>query len=230
MKSILNRGILITFSLGVLAFIIYFVLDIVSRVWRPVIMSLFHNQDLVIPLTIVFSVMVILFVGWAFSPNRMSNRVGILLSKVPVLNWFLGDGRIPQSARDMPGVLVRFSEGAYFIGALTGLQKMKSKDGQVRVMYKIYSPSAPVPWSGLPIIFVTREQVIPLKINFGEVYGITTSFGRNTRELIEELTFADETLDVVPVADSTEEEPILPELRIEPGSSEAQQFQPSDRR
>ena len=70
-----------------------------------------------------------------------------------------------------------------------GTVAFRDKNGEMDNLYKLYCPSAPVPWSGLPIVFAKPEQVIMLKISFGEVYAITTSFGRSAPEILEELTF-----------------------------------------
>ena len=192
MKGIMTRGALIFFSLGILAFIIYTLLDLLVKLWRPLIISLTGRDYLVIPLAIVFTVLVIALIGFIFSRRRLFDRFSSFWARIPIINWFLGEKRIPQSIHDMPGALVRFSDGSYYIAALVGNQKFRNKSGELENMYKLYCPSAPVPWSGLPIIFAKREQVILLKISFGEVYGITTSFGRSAPEILEELSFEDD--------------------------------------
>ncbi len=191
MKSIMTRGVLIVFSLGILAFIVYTLLDFLIKLWRPLIISLTGREYLVIPLTIIFTILLIALVGFIFSRKNLFDRFSSLWARIPVVNWFLGEKRIPQSIHDMPGALVRFSDGSYYIAALVGNQKFRNKNGELEHMYKLYCPSAPVPWSGLPIIFARREQVILLKISFGEVYGITTSFGRSAPEIMEELSLED---------------------------------------
>jgi len=192
MKRILIRGTALVFSAGVLAFIIYYVLDFLIKLWRPVIMAMFDREYLVTPLTIVFTILLVIFVGFLFTQKTMAEH----LRKFPVVSLLFGEGkRIPHTIHDMPGALVKFSEGSYYIAALVGNQKFRNKEGAIELMYKLYCPSAPVPWSGLPIIFARKEQVIPLKISFGEVYGITTSFGRSAPEMLEELSLEDEHID-----------------------------------
>ena len=188
----MTRGVLIVFSLGILAFIVYTLLDFLVKLWRPLIISLTGREYLVTPLAIVFTILLIALVGFIFSRRNLFDRFSSLWARIPVVNWFLGEKRIPQSIHDMPGALVRFSDGSYYIAALVGNQKFKNKNGELEHMYKLYCPSAPVPWSGLPIIFAKREQVILLKISFGEVYGITTSFGRSAPEIMEELSLEDD--------------------------------------
>jgi uncharacterized membrane protein len=159
LKSIMTRGTLIVFSTGVLAFIIYTLLDILVQFWKPAIVSLTGREYLAVPLTIVFTILIIALVGFIFSQKRLFDRFSGLTARIPIINWFLGERRIPQSIHDMPGALVKFSDGSYYIAALVGNQKFKNRNGELEEMYKLYCPSAPVPWSGLPIIFA--EQSAP---------------------------------------------------------------------
>ncbi len=126
-----------------------------------------------------------------FSNKQARAVFGKFAIRLPIIGWIFGEGRVPQSVHDMPGALVRFSEGSYYIAALVGRQKFVSKSGELENMYKMYCPSAPVPWSGLPIIFARPEHVIILKLSFGEVYGITTSFGKSAPETLEEIALHD---------------------------------------
>ena len=174
MKAIMARGAFIVFSVGILTAIIYYMLDLLTRLFEPLVMPWLGIKYLVTPLIIVFVLLLIFIVGFVFTRRILFDRLGKPISKVPIINWFFGERRIPQTINDMPGALVRFADGSYYIAALVGEQKFKNKRGDIELMYKLYCPSAPVPWSGLPIIFAKQEHVIPLKISFREVYGITT--------------------------------------------------------
>jgi uncharacterized membrane protein len=191
LKDSMARGTLIGFSLSILAFIVYTLLKILTDWWRPVITGLTGRESLVFPLTIIFTTLIIAIVGFVFSKKQARVIFAKFATRIPVIGWLFGEGRIPQSVHDMPGALVRFSEGSYYIAALVGRQKFVSKSGQLENMYKMYCPSAPVPWSGLPIIFARPEHVIILKLSFGEVYGITTSFGKSAPETLEEISLDD---------------------------------------
>jgi uncharacterized membrane protein len=193
LREVLTRGALIVFSAGVLAFIVYTLGYILAGWWRPVVKSLTGSESsfVVVPLTLVFTALLVVVIGFAFSWKRLLDLFSRFAARVPVMNWFLGERRIPQSINDMPGALVRFTEGGYYIAALVGGQRFVSKSGEPESMYKLYCPSAPVPWSGLPIIFARPESVIILKLSFGEVYGITTSFGRSAPETLEEISLSD---------------------------------------
>jgi len=188
LKDIMARGALIVFSLGILAFIVYTLLDLLVQLWEPLIESITRREYLLIPLTIVFTILLTAVVGFIFSRRKLFDRFSWLAARIPVINWFFGEKRIPSSVHDMPGALVRFSEGSYYIAALVGNQKFRNREGEIENLYKLYCPSAPVPWSGLPIIFARPEHVILLNLSFGEVYGITTSFGRSAPDILEELS------------------------------------------
>ncbi|MEE8470148.1 MAG: hypothetical protein V3S51_02335 [Dehalococcoidia bacterium] len=187
MSRIMIRGTIIVFSLGIIAFLVLLLLDFLTRLWRPAIKPLVGEDYLVTIIAVVITLPLIAAVGFIFSRENLSGRVGRFLGRIPIINWFVGDRRIPQSVHDMPGALVRFSEGSYYIAALVGKQDFRNKKGEMELMYKLYCPSAPVPWSGLPIIFARQEHVILLKLSFAEVYGITTSFGRTAPQILEEL-------------------------------------------
>jgi uncharacterized membrane protein len=172
MKKALTTGLLVVLPIGILVFLFKWVMiDFLAVLFRPLILLLFGKEYLVIPLTIVFTVLIIFLVGFLFS-------------WVDIGKLFR---RIPKNIQGMPGALVELGSETYFIAAIIKKVKLKKDRGETTILYVLYGPSAPIPWSGLPIIFAKEEKVIPLKISFGEVYGITTSFGRTTPELLEEL-------------------------------------------
>ncbi len=188
MKATFLRGALIVFSLGVIAFLVYFVLDFITKLFRPAFSSLVGDDTYLITLIGVAAILFLIWaIGFLFAPQNLTGRWGRFWGRVPILNWFMGERRIPRTVHDMPGALVKFADGSYYIAALVGEQKFVDKNGTMHKMYRLYCPSAPVPWSGLPLIFARAEQVILLKLSFAEIYGITTSFGRTTPELLEEL-------------------------------------------
>ncbi len=187
MKKIITRGMLIVFSMGIAGFFIYVVLDYITKMWKPVIKPLVVYDPLVTIVGVIMILILILAVGYLFSPAKLSGRWGRFWGRIPVINWFLGERRIPTSVKDMPGALINFAEGSYYIAALLGEQKFMNKNGEMSLMYKLYCPSAPMPWSGLPLIFAQADCVTLLKLSFAEIYGITTSFGKTTPELLEEL-------------------------------------------
>ena len=191
MKTIMSRGTLIVFSVGVLVAIIAFVLDFLTNLFKPLITPWLNMDYLVTPVAIIFVLILIFVVGFIFTRKTLFNFMIGIMGKIPFINWFIGQQKLPQTINDMPGALVRFAEGSYYIAALVGEQKFKNDEGYIEILYKLYSPSAPIPWSGLPIIFARKEQVILLKITFRQVYAITTSFGSSTPAIIEEFRLTD---------------------------------------
>ena len=186
-KIVMIRGAIIVFSVGIAGFFIYMVLDYITRMWKPVFKPLVVYDPLVTIVGVAMFILIIATIGYMFSPNKLSGNWGKLWGRIPIINWFLGQRKMPRSVSDMPGALIRFAEGGYYIAALLGEQQFKNKDGETYLMYKLYCPSAPMPWSGLPLIFAEAQCVLVLKLSFAEIYGITTSFGRTTPKLLEEL-------------------------------------------
>jgi uncharacterized membrane protein len=187
MKGIFIKGTLIVFSVGIITFVIYFILDFITRLWKPAIEPMIEEEHLITVVAVVYTILLILIVGFIFTRENLFGRWGRFLGGIPLLNMFMGEKRMPQTVQDMPGALVKFAEGSYYIAALVGEQKFENRKGEIERMYKLYCPSAPVPWSGLPLIFARAEQVILLKLSFADIYAITTSFGRTTPELLQEL-------------------------------------------
>ena len=142
---------------------------------------LFNTEELAIPIAIGITIALVLLAALA-SKYALTYR---LLGRIPIINWFAGERITPESIKGTRGALVEFYDGCYFIAAFIGEGKVRTSTGDL-LLCKLYCPSAPIPWSGLPIIFAERKRVIPLKISFAEVYQITTSFGRSTREVMEE--------------------------------------------
>jgi uncharacterized membrane protein len=186
-RAILVKGTVIVFSAGVIAFIIYFVLDWLTDFWGLAFRSVVDHEVYLTLIAIAMTLLLVATVGFIFSRENLLSGRARFLGKIPLLNWFTGEKQMPQTVQDMPGALVRFSEGSYYIAAIVGGQKFQNKDGEIEMMYKLYCPSAPVPWSGLPLIFAKQEHVILLRLSFAEIYGITTSFGRASPEVLEEL-------------------------------------------
>lgn len=167
MRRIFIKGFLSLLLVGVVYFfgkvLIY---DLLVPIFRPLIMSLMgvENEYLVIILTVVFTILVIFIVG-LIPFGAVLKRRGIEKSH---------------------GAFVMINPGTYFIAAIITKVRFKKIDRRVQTLYVLFSPYSPFPWSGLPIIFAKKENVIPLKISYRELYSITASLGRNTPGVLEE--------------------------------------------
>jgi hypothetical protein len=167
MRSIFTKGIIVFLLVGILYFfgklIIY---DLLVPIFRPLIVSLIGRDDayLVILLTVALTVVIIFVVG-LIPFGRLFRR---------------------KSIEKSHGAFIVISPGTYFIAAIVAKIKFKKVNRKLQTLYVLFSPYSPFPWSGLPIIFVKEEKVIPLKISYRELYTITASLGRNTPEILEE--------------------------------------------
>lgn len=170
MRKIFIRGLLSLFLVGVIYFFSkILVYDFLVTIFRPFIRSTIgiENEYLVIILTVVFTILVIFIVG-LIPFGVVFKRKGIEKSH---------------------GAFVTINPGTYFIAAIVTKVKFKKIDKSMQILYVLFSPYSPFPWSGLPIIFAKEENVIPLNISYRELYSITVSLGRNTPEvLVEEMS------------------------------------------
>lgn len=162
-----KRGLYAVIGFGTLGFLLKVVFDFMANFFRPWVMVLLDREYLVMPITIVGTFVLIVVVG-------------LVITWIP-LGWL---GR--RFMRNKPGVMVVLQDGVYFIAAIIKKVEFKQLDGTTTILYVVYAPSAPFPWSGFPILFAKEERVFPIGISFGRVYGITTSFGRATPDVLEE--------------------------------------------
>ncbi len=167
MRGIFIKGCVAAMFIGVIYFfgkiIVY---DLLVPIFRPGIVSLIGRTDeyLIIILTVVFTIIVIFLIG-LIPFGRIVKRKAIEKSH---------------------GAFVIINPGTYFITAIVARVGFKKVDGRLQKLYVLFSPYAPFPWSGLPIIFAREKNVIPLKISYRELYSITVSLGRNTPRVLEE--------------------------------------------
>lgn len=167
MRGIFIKGFMAAMFVGVIyLFGKIIVYDLLVPIFRPGIVSLIGRTDeyLIIILTVVFTIIIIFLMG-LIPFGRLVKRKAIERSH---------------------GAFVIINPGTYFLAAIVARVGFKKADGRSQKLYVLFSPYAPFPWSGLPIIFAKEENVIPIKISFRELYSITVSLGRNTPSFLEE--------------------------------------------
>jgi uncharacterized membrane protein len=180
MRKILLSGLLACFLIGIAFFFFWFLIqDVLVVIFSPIILSLTGQQYLVIPLTLVFTVVVVFIVGFAVTRIKFQDIYARHIRKLPK---DLEKGR---------GALVMFGPGAYYLGVIIKETQIRQPDGNLERYYVLYCPSTPLPWSGLPVIYVEQKKVIPLKFTFGELYSLTGSFGANTPAILADLQTQD---------------------------------------
>jgi uncharacterized membrane protein len=173
LRKILLSGLLVCFLIGIaFLFFRFLIVDVLASLFRPVILDLTDREYLVIPLTLVLSFLVIFIVGF------ISTRINFQ-------DFYSRHfRRVPKDLEKGRGALVMFSPGAYYLGIIIKETMMIRANGQNGKYYVLYCPSTPLPWSGLPVIYVEQQKVIPLKLSYGELYSLVGSFGANTPQVI----------------------------------------------
>jgi uncharacterized membrane protein len=175
LRRILVSGLIACFLVGILIFLLRFVIfDILAPIFRPLIL-LFGEEYLVVPLSIVISFLVVLGVGYLTTRVKFQN----------VYNRYIR--RVPQDLETGRGALVLIGPETYFLAVIINEIQFKRANGEVQEYYVLFCPSVPLPWSGMPITVAEKKKVIPLVLSYGELYTIVGSFGRNTPELLVEL-------------------------------------------
>lgn len=170
-------GLIICFLIGILVFFFKFLLvDVLSPVFRPIVLHLFGEEYLVIPLTIVFTLCIVLIVG------AVSSKINFqyLINKYIIR-------RVPSEVEKGHGALVEFGEGSYYLAVMMKEVNFKRANGEIEKYSVLFCPSTPLPWSGLPVIYAKKEKVIPLKLSYSELYSIFGSFGATAPESLHEL-------------------------------------------
>ena len=172
MKKILTTGTLVVLSIGIIVFMgKLVVIDFLAVLSRPLILALFGKEHLVIPSTIVLTILIIILVGFLFSREFFAK--------------FLRS--VPRGVERNRSCLVMFGPEAFYIAAIIKEITFKRLSGDTKKYYILYCPSSPIPWSGLPIIFVEEKNVVLLNLSLRDIYNITASFGKNTPDVLEEL-------------------------------------------
>lgn len=178
MKKNFMTGFLAVFSIGIIGFIGKMVVyDFLAPFFRPLVLLLFGRDDayLVIILTIVFTI-VIMFL------------VGLVLSRVffqRIINWILK--KVIKDIEKGNGALVEKAPGVHDLAIFIKEIKFKRLTGLIENRCILFAPYAPIPASGMPIIFAKKEKVIRLTMSYRELYNTISSFGKNAPEIIEEL-------------------------------------------
>jgi uncharacterized membrane protein len=177
MRKILMTGLITCFLIGLVFFFLKFlIVDILAPVFSPLILFLFGKAYLVIPLSVVFTFIIIIGVGAASTRIRFQDFI----------NRYVIRG-IPKDLERGRGALVEFNPGTSFLAIIIKEVDLKRANGEMQRYYVLYCPSVPLPWTGLPMVFVEKQKVIPLRLSYGELYSIIGSFGTNVPATLAEL-------------------------------------------
>lgn len=176
MKKILGSGILAALSLGLIFFLGKFLIaDILGAVARPWIISWFHREYLVYPLTIALTLALIIVLGIFVSKIKILERITRLL----------GDGKDSKGGR----VALITHGDVDFFGLVTKEVKYIRLDGKTEDRCVVYLPTSPTAWTGAPIAFIPKNEVRLTAISMSpqEFYSTVSSFGLSCPEEIREI-------------------------------------------
>ncbi len=174
MKKIFMAGLMVVLMLGLIGLIFkVVVMDFLAGLFRTGIL-LFAPEPLVIPLALVFTVMLVIFIGFPASKIRFQGLANRFLDKV-----------LPKEKH---GVLVEKSSGTYDMAISIKKIEFVRLNGEIATLHLLYYPSAPTVWSsGLPIGLADEEKIIPIDCSDHQVYTIIATFGRNAPDTIREI-------------------------------------------
>jgi uncharacterized membrane protein len=175
-RKLITTGLIAVFLVGIVYFFFrVLIVDALTPIFRPLIVHLTDREYLVIPLTIVFTLVLVFIAGAIFTRIKFT----------AIFNRYLR--RVPKDLEKGRGALVSLAPDTFFLAMIIKEISFQRANGKLEKFYVLYGPSSPLPWSGLPILFVKKEKVVPLRISYGELYSITGSFGGTTPELLTEL-------------------------------------------
>jgi uncharacterized membrane protein len=176
MRRILISGLFACFLIGVVVFFLRIIfVDALLPIFRPIIHFLTDEIYWEIPLTIILTLIVITIVGFLITRIRLQD----------IFNRFMQ--RRAKNFENAKGALVVIAPDTYYLAIVIKEVGLKRANNEIEKYYVLYSPLAPLPWSGLPIMLVAKEKVLLLKLSYGALYSMVGSFGSSTPDLLTEI-------------------------------------------
>jgi len=169
MKKIFVSGLTTILMLGLIGFLFKLVvMDFLAGLFRPLIL-IFAGENLVIPLTIIFVVIIVFLIGIPASHIKFQE----------VINRFV-ERMLPKQKR---GVLVEKLDGIYDLAIVITKIHFRRINGEIQSLYLLFYPSTPVIWtSGLPIGLAREDKVIPITNSLREILATIATYGQNAPE------------------------------------------------
>jgi uncharacterized membrane protein len=176
LRKILTAGLIAIFLIGIVYFFFrVLIVDVITPLFLPLTERMTDKDYVQVTLAIIFTVIVMFVLGALITRIKFQS----------LFNRYLR--RVPKDLERGRGALVMLAPDTFFLALIIKEINFQRASGKMEKFYVLYGPSSPLPWSGLPILFVRRERVIPLTLSYGELYGITGSFGGTAPELMAEL-------------------------------------------
>ena len=176
MRKILTNGLIAIFLIGIVYFFFrVLIIDVITPLFKPILDHVTDKDYFQIPLAIILTVIVVIILGWLLTRFKLNSIYD---------RYFR---RVPKNLERARGALVMLAPETYFLALIIKEIDLQRLTGKPEKYYVLYGPSSPLPWSGLPIPYVKKEKVIVVKLSYGELYGISGSFGGTTPALLQEL-------------------------------------------
>jgi len=174
MKRIFLAGSTVFLMLGLVWLIFKLVvIDSLTYVFRPLIL-LFAGENLVIPITIALTLILIFAVGLFASRIKFQKIVNKYFERM-----------LPGGKH---GVLVEKSDGVYDLAVVIKKITLLRLIGGEQTLYLLFYPSIPFVWtSGLPIGLAREDKLTPISSSIWEIYTTIATYGRNAPAVLEEI-------------------------------------------
>ena len=154
MKKIFVSGLLVAISAGIIIFLGKLAIEVLTDIFSPLILYVLpEKNNLVIPMSIGLAILIIMLMGWLASLALVRKIFNNILKKT-----------VPKVIEKRGAAVLELTPGVYIIAAVIKEIRWKNLDGEITKKCVLFTPSSPIPTSGLPIIFADRTKVTLLKI------------------------------------------------------------------
>ena len=222
-------GILVTAPLGITALIAWWIINFVDERITPLIPDK-YNPETYLPFSLPGLGLLILFIvltligaltagllgRWIVNTGeRILNRMPVVRSIYSAIKQIFETVLAQQSNAFREAVLVEYPRrGIWAIAFITGTTKGEVQNLTVEETVNIFLPTTPNPTSGF-LLFVPREEVIPLDMSVEEAVkmvisgGIVTPPDRRSKEQQEQPKVSSETYEDIDILREKNKAPIL---------------------
>lgn len=137
MKKILATGSIVLCLIAVIILFMESVVNLFTRLLRPLILSWLGKDFLTTPLTILFLFSLIFLLGFFATREKIPS----FLARI----WI----RLPGDIEKMPGALVATKLGVYLVGVVRKQLELRKSGGETQKLYVIFVPTPPFPGAAI---------------------------------------------------------------------------------
>ncbi|MDD3548788.1 MAG: hypothetical protein PHY96_02440 [Candidatus Pacebacteria bacterium] len=179
-KKIIKTGLIIIIPVAVILAMISAGINGIVFVWGPISNKILASFGFNQPYPFLVSLLslgltIVLCIGLSLVYAKLS-FFKKLINKIPVINWFGGNGKTPKNLSEKPIALVELWQGIYEIGVIVNTQIVITENGERKVCFMVFIPSSPTPFTGW-VRIVEKDKVFILEKNYQEIVKTIISFG-----------------------------------------------------